>query len=237
MVGVLARGRLRTSVRIAAETRRERNGQSLCNMVLDRRHCFGIPISLAGDAVDDRKSAQLAVCSQIHSTLNRISSFARGRCSDSSELLDHPWRKYLAPSLVWHRARDYRTDADGQTRGTTGGKIMSWLVAVLIPIALIAFVTGQLFLKRAMESSAAKGFRDAKVMSFLGYGVLAMTVHFFLMLGLLAHLDLSYVYPFQGLSVIIISLAAAIVLREKLNFRLTLGALLISAGIVLVSLS
>ena len=114
---------------------------------------------------------------------------------------------------------------------------MRWLVVVLIPIALIAFVTGQLFLKRAMESSAVKGFRDAQVISFLSYGVLSMTVHFFLMLGLLAHLDLSYVYPFQGLSVIMISLAAAVMLRERLNLRLTFGSLLISAGIVLVSMS
>ena len=114
---------------------------------------------------------------------------------------------------------------------------MSWPVFVLIPIALIAFVSGQLFLKRAMESSRLKGFRDAKVITFLGCGIFSMTIHFFVTLGLLGHLDLSYVYPFQGLSVVIISLAAAIVLREKLNLRLTLGALLISAGIVLVSMS
>jgi uncharacterized membrane protein len=114
---------------------------------------------------------------------------------------------------------------------------MSWPVVVLIPIALIAFVIGQVFLKHAMESSAVKGFRDAKVISFLGYGVLSMTVHFFLMLGLLAHLDLSYVYPFQGLSVIFITVMAAVALKEKLSARLTLGALLITAGIVLVSLS
>ena len=114
---------------------------------------------------------------------------------------------------------------------------MSWPVFVLIPIALIAFVSGQLFLKRAMESSRFKGFRDAKVITFLGCGIFSMTTHFFVTLGLLGHLDLSYVYPFQGLSVIIISLAAAIVLREKLNLRLTLGALLISAGVVLVSMS
>ena len=64
-----------------------------------------------------------------------------------------------------------------------------------------------------------------------------MTIHFFVTLGLLGHLDLSYVYPFQGLSVIIISLAAAVVLKEKLTARLTIGTLLISAGIVLVSMS
>jgi uncharacterized membrane protein len=114
---------------------------------------------------------------------------------------------------------------------------MNWIVFILIPTALVAFVTGQLFLKRAMESSREKGFRDARVISFLVYGVLSMSVNFFLTLGLLAHLDLSFVYPFQGLSVIIISLAAAIVLREKLNLRLTIGALLITAGIVLVSMS
>jgi drug/metabolite transporter (DMT)-like permease len=114
---------------------------------------------------------------------------------------------------------------------------MKWIVFILIPTALVAFVTGQLFLKRAMESSREKGFRDARVISFLAYGVLSMSVNFFLTLGLLAHLDLSFVYPFQGLSVIIISLAAAIVLREKLNLRLTIGALLISAGVVLVSMS
>jgi uncharacterized membrane protein len=39
------------------------------------------------------------------------------------------------------------------------------------------------------------------------------------------------------LSVIFITLTAAVVLKEKLNLRLTIGALLISAGIVLVSLS
>jgi len=114
---------------------------------------------------------------------------------------------------------------------------MNSIVFVLIPIALVAFVTGQLLLKHGMELSAGKGFRDRQVMSFLVCGVFSMSVNFFLTLGLLAHLDLSFVYPFQGLSVIIISGAAAIVLREKINLQLTIGALLISAGIVLVSMS
>lgn len=114
---------------------------------------------------------------------------------------------------------------------------MTWQVFVLIPIALIAFVNGQLFLKRGMESSSTRGFRDARVIMFLACGISSMTVHFLLMLGLLAHLDLSFVYPFQGLSVIIISLAAAVILRERLNLRLAIGAVLISGGIVLVSMS
>lgn len=107
----------------------------------------------------------------------------------------------------------------------------------LILISLVTFVAGQLFLKRAMESTAATGLRNARVIFLLSCGIFSMTISFFLTLGLLQRFDLSYLYPFQGLSVIIISLAAAIVLREKLTLQLTVGALLISAGIVLVSLS
>lgn len=103
--------------------------------------------------------------------------------------------------------------------------------------SLVTFVAGQLFLKHAMELSTARGFRNSKVISILSGGIFFMTISFFLTLGLLGRFDLSYLYPFQGLSVIIISLTAALVLREKLTVQLTIGALLISAGIVLVSLS
>ena len=64
-----------------------------------------------------------------------------------------------------------------------------------------------------------------------------MTISFFLTLGLLQRFDLSYLYPFQGLSVITISLLAAALLKEKLSFRLIAGASVITAGVVLVSLS
>jgi uncharacterized membrane protein len=64
-----------------------------------------------------------------------------------------------------------------------------------------------------------------------------MTISFFLTLGLLQRFDLSYLYPFQGLSVIIISVMAAVMLKEKLTSQLIIGALLITAGIVLVSMS
>jgi len=108
---------------------------------------------------------------------------------------------------------------------------------ILILISLITFVAGQLLLKRAMESTIRSGHRNARFISLLGFGIFSMTISFFLTLGLLQRYDLSYLYPFQGLSVIIISIAAAILLREKLTLQLTIGALLISAGIVLVSLT
>jgi uncharacterized membrane protein len=88
-----------------------------------------------------------------------------------------------------------------------------------------------------MEVSNVVGFRSRKFVRPLSAGILLMTVQFFLNLGLLQRYDLSFIYPFQGLSVIIITFAAAIVLREKLTLQLTIGSALISAGIVLVSMS
>jgi uncharacterized membrane protein len=114
---------------------------------------------------------------------------------------------------------------------------VSFLAFFFIVLSLLSFVAAQLILKRAMEFSATNGLRNSRFVSLAAIGVALMTVSFFLTLGLLQRFDLSYLYPFQGLSVIFITLMAAVVLKEKVSARLTIGALLISAGIVLVSMS
>ncbi|MGB9476247.1 MAG: EamA family transporter [Candidatus Udaeobacter sp.] len=114
---------------------------------------------------------------------------------------------------------------------------MSFLAFLFIVVSLVSFVAAQLILKRAMEASRSTGFRNAQFVSKVTSGIILMTISFFLTLGLLQRFDLSYLYPFQGLSVLFITLMAGIVLKEKLNLRLAIGALLISIGIVLVSLS
>ena len=108
---------------------------------------------------------------------------------------------------------------------------------VLILIWLATFVAGQLLFKKAMDLSSAVGFRSRGTIFTLGAGILVMTISFCLNLGLLQRFDLSYLYPFQGSSIIIIALLAAIILKEKLTPRLVLGTLLIAAGVVLVSMS
>jgi uncharacterized membrane protein len=112
---------------------------------------------------------------------------------------------------------------------------MTLWALVLIIVWLITFVAGQLFFKRAMTLSSTAGLRDQKTLLILSGGLVTMTVSFLLNLGLLQRFDLSYLYPFQGLSVIIISIAAAVVLHERLTLRLTLGAILITLGVALVS--
>lgn len=114
---------------------------------------------------------------------------------------------------------------------------MTFLALVFILISLVTFVAAQLVLKRAMEFSTTHSMRNSYFISRIAIGVFLMTISFFLTLGLLQRFDLSYLYPFQGLSVIFITILAAVVLKEKLSVRLTIGALLITAGIVLVSLS
>jgi drug/metabolite transporter (DMT)-like permease len=111
------------------------------------------------------------------------------------------------------------------------------LAFALILLALVTFVAGQIFLKHAMKSTGQTSFEKSSVAIRLGLGILLMAISFFLTLGLLQRFDLSYLYPFQGLSVIIISLIAASVLKETLTWRLMIGAILITAGVVLVSIS
>ena len=106
-----------------------------------------------------------------------------------------------------------------------------------IVVWLATFVSGQLLFKRAMELSRSIGFRKHHTISTLGLGILVMTTSFCLNLGLLQRFDLSYLYPFQGSSIIIITLLAAVILKERLTPRLIVGTLLITAGVVLVSLS
>lgn len=114
---------------------------------------------------------------------------------------------------------------------------MTIFALLLILTSLAAFVAGQLLLKHGMEATVTHGFRNRTFIVFVFAGTVAMAVSFFLTLGLLQRFDLSYLDPFQGLSVIFVSITAIVFLREKLNLRLAIGSLLIAAGLVLVSFS
>lgn len=109
------------------------------------------------------------------------------------------------------------------------------IFVLLIEVASI--VSGQLLLKHALERGKEVGFRNARVIALFAGGVGGLTISFFLTIALLQHFALSFYFPFQASSTIIIVLAAALFLRERLSFQLVAGAALIFVGIVLVSLS
>ena len=114
---------------------------------------------------------------------------------------------------------------------------MNLLAFFFILTSLVTFVTGQLFLKRAMESTARADFARPRFIALLTTGIFAMTISFFLTLGLLQRFDLSYLYPFQASSVILMAIGARIFLGEKLGRRNLLAMAFIVAGIALVSSS
>ena len=115
---------------------------------------------------------------------------------------------------------------------------MTAVALALVLIALVAHTAGQIFLKHAMSSSHSdRGFRSRTVIVPFAIGIALMTTQFFLVLGLLQRYDLSFIYPFQGLGVIIITLTAGITLREKFALPLVIGSVMLSIGVVLVSMT
>jgi multidrug transporter EmrE-like cation transporter len=115
---------------------------------------------------------------------------------------------------------------------------MTAIALIIVLVALVAHTAGQIFLKHAMGSSHSEtGFRSRAVIVPFAIGIALMTTQFFLVLGLLQRYDLSFIYPFQGLGVIIITCTAGITLREKLTVPLVIGSVLISIGVALVSMT
>jgi drug/metabolite transporter (DMT)-like permease len=111
-----------------------------------------------------------------------------------------------------------------------------WL---LIPClaSQVCLVSGQICLKHATNLAAREGGVRRRVVAAFAMGIAALTLWFFLWVGLLQRLNLSYLYPFEGLSPVLLLVGAAIFLREKLTLRTCLGIALISAGLALVSTS
>lgn len=99
----------------------------------------------------------------------------------------------------------------------------------------LSSVAGQIFFKRAM--SLPEGASRGRFLAIFLSGIAVKALAFFLWLGLLSKFDLSYLYPFEGLSPILLVLGAAVFLREKMTPGLWIGVGLISAGAMLVSAS
>lgn len=112
---------------------------------------------------------------------------------------------------------------------------MTALSFALVLLSEICSVAGQIFFKHAMCQPPEA--TRAKFIGLFGAGIATKALAFFVWLGLLSKFDLSYLYPFEGLSPILLVIAAAVFLKEKMSLNLWLGVLLISAGVALVSAS
>ena len=112
----------------------------------------------------------------------------------------------------------------------------STLIALLIG-SQVLLVAGQLFLKHAMNLTEREPRNWPRVTAHFGIFLATMTLWFLLWLGFLQTMPLSQVLPWEGLSPVLLVLGATVFLGEKITRDAWIGVTLISAGVVLVSLS
>jgi uncharacterized membrane protein len=204
---------------------------------MDRGDVAAIDLDLVRDRARRSEFSLLDPNIETDSTLDRFSALERRSRSRSVELLDIFERTHLAPSLVRDCDCHCRIGSRCETGREIRGKAVNLTPIFVFTIEIIATVAGQLLLKHAMEGSNTLGFSNPRVLSLFVGGVLSLTISFFLTIGLLQHFDLSFFYPIQGSTVVIITVAAVFILRERVSLQLFIGALLISVGIAIVSLS
>ena len=111
-----------------------------------------------------------------------------------------------------------------------------WTVALVL-LSQLAQVGGQVLLKHGMSEVDRTPRRKGPLLWGLGGGIALLTAWFGLWMGLMQKLDLSQLYPFAGLSPVLMVVAAGVFLRERADRRTWLGVALITAGTVMVAFS
>jgi undecaprenyl phosphate-alpha-L-ara4N flippase subunit ArnE len=110
-------------------------------------------------------------------------------------------------------------------------------ILVTAVVSQLCLVSGQLFIKHAMNATNETPVPWKRVAPRFALGIGSLSAWFFLWGGLLQRAELSWLFPFEGLSPVLIVLGAAVFLKEKLTLRSGIGIALISAGVALVSAS
>ena len=106
---------------------------------------------------------------------------------------------------------------------------------IICILCQLLLVTGQVFLKRALNKRAQVPVVSGQVVRNFIAGIGCLTAWFLLWVGLLQQWELSRLFPFEGLNPALLVIAAAIFLREKLPLQAWLGVALICVGIAFVS--
>ena len=111
---------------------------------------------------------------------------------------------------------------------------MTPLAVTLVLSSFGLQVVGQVFFKVAMDESAGIKAPSTRRAAFAA-GIAAMAFSFFFGLAQLSQIPLSKYYPFEGIERVVIVIAAAFFLREKITVRIVIGVALICGGLFLVA--
>jgi undecaprenyl phosphate-alpha-L-ara4N flippase subunit ArnE len=114
---------------------------------------------------------------------------------------------------------------------------MTFASFALVVASQVFVVAGQVMLKRGLNLTHQHPIPRGAVAARIGGGVAFLTLWFLIWMGLLRKLDLSLIYPFEGLSPVLLVLAARVFLQETLTWKTWAGVALIALGTVLVGLS
>jgi undecaprenyl phosphate-alpha-L-ara4N flippase subunit ArnE len=114
---------------------------------------------------------------------------------------------------------------------------VTFLTLALVLTCQVSLVAGQILLKHGMNSVGEQPRRPLRIAWRLGGGIAMLTVWFLLWMGLLQKMDLSLLYPFQGIGPVLLVLASVVILKERADWRTWIGFGLITAGTVLVAFS
>ncbi len=125
-------------------------------------------------------------------------------------------------------------------------KKLSLLSSVLLIFLSVSIaVTGQILLKIGIDRIGVSGFGSTKALVSLFSGIIkspmvltGLFLYFIsaaIWLVILSTVDLSFAYPFIGLSYVLVLILSKFILKEEVNPIRWIGGFIITAGVVIIS--
>jgi len=121
--------------------------------------------------------------------------------------------------------------------------LLSSVLLILLSISIA--VAGQILLKIGIDSIGVNGIGSTKALISLFSGIIkspivltGLFLYFIsaaIWLVILSTVDLSFAYPFIGLSYVLVLILSKFILKEEVNPIRWIGAFIITAGVVIIS--
>ncbi len=121
--------------------------------------------------------------------------------------------------------------------------LLSSVLLILLSISIA--VTGQILLKIGIDRIGVNGIGSTKALINLFSGIIkspivltGLFLYFIsaaIWLVILSTVDLSFAYPFIGLSYVLVLILSKFILKEEVNPIRWIGGFIITAGVVIIS--
>ena len=113
--------------------------------------------------------------------------------------------------------------------------MIAFSTLALLALSQLALATGEVFLKHASGSDHKPIAHGPLRTAWYGIGIAFMSVWFFIWLHLMRFFELNRLFAFEGASPLLVALASALFLNEKITMRAWFASFLIALGITLVA--